>query len=156
LRESPLSTYSHTQRSPLGVILLLVGLAVVGAGWLFTVSPTMRVILTIGAAALVLGAFCFATLTVEDGGDVLRLRYGPIPLFRFRFRYQDISSVDTARSDLIDGLGIHYVPTRGWIYNLWGFRCVRVTHRGRHVRIGTDDVEGLVALLRQKIQPAAT
>lgn len=149
-------TYSHTQRSPLGVILLLVGLAVVGAGWLFPVPPLMRMILTVGAAALVFGGFCFATLTIEDRGDVLLLRYGPIPLFRFRFRYQDISSVETARSDLLDGLGVHYVPIRGWIYNLWGFDCVRVTYRGRHVRMGTDDVEGLVAFLREKAQPAAT
>ena len=93
---------------------------------------------------------------IEDRGEVLRLRYGPIPLFRFRFRYDDISSVDTDRSDLIDGLGVHYIPTRGWIYNLWGFDCVRVTYRGRRVRIGTDDVEGLAALLRKKTEPATT
>lgn len=142
--------YTHTQRAPLWIILMLVGLSLVAAAWLFSAPPLVQAILAAVAAAFVLVALCFATLTIEDRGDVLRLRYGPIPLFRFRFRYDEISSVDATRSDAIDGLGIHYIPGRGWIFNLWGFDCVAITYRGRTTRIGTDDVEGLAAFLRRK------
>lgn len=143
-------TYTHTQRGPLWWILALVGLVLVAIAWVSTVPAFVQVILGAVAATVVLVALCFASLTIEDRGEVLRVRYGPIPLFRFHFRYGEISSVAIARSDIIDGWGIHYVPTRGWIYNLWGFDCVRLTHRGRPVRIGTDDPEGLTAHLRRK------
>jgi hypothetical protein len=148
----PGHTYTHTQRSPLWILLLLVALALAGAGWLSAGTPLLQLALGAVAIVLVIVAFCFATLTVEDRGDVLRVRYGPIPLFRFHFRYRDISSVETARCDILDGLGIHYIPTRGWIYNLWGFDCVRITYRGRPTRIGTDDAEGLVAVLLEKTE----
>ncbi len=142
--------YTHTQRGFLWIILMLVGLALAAAAWVPSVTLIGQAVLGTMAAVLVLVALCFATLTIEDRGDALQLRYGPIPLLRFRFRYSDISGVAAARSGLIDGLGIHYVPFRGWTYNLWGFDCVRITHRGRSIRIGTDDVEGLAALLREK------
>ncbi len=35
-------------------------------------------------------------------------------------------AVSAARSNWLDGWGIHYFPGRGIIYNLWGFDCVRV------------------------------
>ena len=58
-------------------------------------------------------------------------------------RHQDIEDPEVGRSRLIDGWGIHWVPGRGWTYNLWGFRCVQIKHLGRTVRIGTDDPGGL-------------
>jgi len=56
------------------------------------------------------------------------------------------------RTRFIDGWGIHWIPWRGWTYNLWGFRCVRLKHLGRTIRIGTDDPEGLRDYLADRVR----
>ena len=52
---------------------------------------------------------------------------------------------------LIDGLGIHYVPFRGWTYNLWGFDCVVLELGKKTLRIGSNDADGLLTFLRSRI-----
>ena len=44
------------------------------------------------------------------------------------------------------------MPGKGWIYNLWGFRCVRIHREKKMIRIGSDDVENLLGFLRGKIR----
>jgi hypothetical protein len=100
---------------------------------------------------LVLAAICPQYVEVRDKGDCLALRYGPIPLFHKRFPYSKMTAVEASRSTVFDGWGIHYLPARGWTYNLWGFGCVKVQMGKKTVRIGTDDVRGLVVFLRGKI-----
>ena len=56
----------------------------------------------------------------------LALRFGPLPVLRKTFRYADITGVEIGRTSVIDGWGIHYMPGRGWTYNLWGFNCVKL------------------------------
>jgi len=107
--------------------------------------------------ALILVAMMFQRLTVRDEGERLALRYGPLPVFRKLIRYSDITSVEPGRSSVIDGWGIHWIPGRGFTYNLWGLDCAKLIVQGRIVRVGSDDVENLVAFLRNKIgdqQPA--
>ena len=82
------------------------------------------------------------------------MRFGPLPLFRKRIPYRDIAAVEQGRSRWIDGWGIHFVPGRGWTYNLWGFDCAELRVGGRRLRIGTDDAEGLVSFLRQRTAAA--
>jgi len=108
------------------------------------------------AAVLVFFAFSFKFLRVHDDGDCLAIRFGPLPVFRRRIPYSQITGVEAGGSGFIDGWGIHYMPGRGLTYNLWGFDCVIVRLGAKTVRIGTDDVDGLVAFLRSKIgeQPA--
>ena len=56
------------------------------------------------------------------------------------------------RSNVIDGWGIHWVPGRGWTYNLWGFDCVRLTLAGgRTIRVGTDDPRSLAQFVQTRI-----
>ena len=99
-------------------------------------------------------AFCFRSLTVADDGDRLTIRFGPVPLFRTSIPYADMTGVEAGKSTVIDGWGIHYVPGRGWTYNLWGFGCV-VVYRGKTIiRIGSDDVENLVDFLNRRINSA--
>jgi hypothetical protein len=99
-------------------------------------------------------ALCFATLTVRDEGTRLAVRFGPIPLFGTSVAYSDITEVAAARSSFLDGWGVHWTPGRGWIYNLWGFGCVRIGLGRKTVRIGTDDVEGLVRFLNSRLESA--
>jgi hypothetical protein len=97
-------------------------------------------------------AASFHHLTVEDQGDVLSIRFGPVPLFRKIVPYNEIKSVETGRTLLLDGLGIHMSIRGGWVWNIWGRDCVVVHFRnGGTLRIGTDDAENLARFLEGKI-----
>ncbi len=91
-------------------------------------------------------------MTVRELGEALEVRFGPLPLARTRIPYEQIRSVRSERTGLIDGWGIHYIPGRGLVWNVHGRDCVRLELKnGRPFRIGTDDPEGLAAWIRQKI-----
>jgi len=126
---------------------MTVAAAVTGQQDVFTAS----IVGAVGALMLVL-AFSFRELTVSDEGQHLRIQYGPLPLFGRSILYSSITEVEPGRSRLVDGWGIHWIPGRGWTFNLWGFDCV-VLHLGpRIVKIGTDDVEGLLEFLRRRVE----
>jgi hypothetical protein len=143
--------YEHTQLAPLywlmlAPVLVLVIVAVI----LGTDAAAVRGMLLVGGL-IVLTAFSFRQLLVRDEGQVLALRFGPIPLFRKRIAYADIAAAERDRSTVMDGWGIHWVPGRGWTYNLWGFDCVRLALKsGRTIRVGTDDPEALARFLQKK------
>jgi len=148
-------SYKHTQHAPWIWFLLPLALVTMTAmlAWSGGKSPD-AVTLRIVGGVIVLIACCFERLTVRDAGASLSVRFGLLPLLGTKIDYSAITGVETARSDLLDGWGIHYVPGRGRIYNLWGFDCVRIRMGGKTVRIGTDDVNGLVRFLRGKIASA--
>ncbi len=109
------------------------------------------VILGVVGLLLIFSALMFTNMTVRDDGEFLAIRYGLLPVFRHRIRFADISSVEPGRTSIIDGWGIHWLPARGWTYNLWGFQCVKLTVAGRIVRVGSDDVDNLVEFLSDKV-----
>ncbi|MCA8975932.1 MAG: hypothetical protein KDC98_14515, partial [Planctomycetes bacterium] len=117
--------YDHTQRGPLWIIL---GIGVVAGAVVVPLTEELaaRVALCAFTAAFAFLAACFATLTVRDRGQHLTVRFGPLPLWGTRLRYDAVRQVSAARSRLIDGWGIHWMPGRGWTFNLWGFDCVEV------------------------------
>ena len=148
--------YDHVQRGPLYVLILipsLIAFAVASP----TDDPQIRTLLfAVGVITLFLAA-CFANLRVRDGGDALEVVYGPLPLFKKRFRYDEMLSAEAARSDFLDGWGIHWIVGRGWIYNLWGYDCVAVQRAdGKRLRVGTDDPKGLTSFLVQRIAQAGS
>ena len=114
----------------------------------------MSIVLVVAGFVMTLVAFMFMHLTVRDEGDALAVRYGPLPVFRARFRYVEITDAESSRSSVMDGWGIHWIPGRGWTYNLWGFQCVKLRIAGNIVRIGSDDVENLLAFLTRRIPTA--
>lgn len=142
--------YDHTQKAPLGAIVLLS--AVLCAAVVIGVTPQPAgIIVGVGVASLLaLLSFCFRELRVRDESTHLGVRFGPLPFFRTRVPYAKITAVKPARSTFIDGWGIHWVPGRGMIYNLWGFDCVEIHMGKKCVRVGTDDPDGLVAFLKNK------
>ncbi len=143
--------YDHTQKSPLLIIFL--GLAAF-SGWL-ALSKTHGdgpMYVSLGVSLLIAFlALCFGSLTSRDEGGHLSIRFGPIPLFRTKIEYSKMTSVAPARSFIMDGWGMHWSPGIGWIYNIWGFSCVKIEIGGKAVRVGTDDVEGLVRFLNNKL-----
>ena len=146
-----MNAYDHTQRAPLHWLLYPPAGLLLVMGWLNRGQPLLALALC-GAATLMFAlAFSFQHLRIRDEGSWLAIRYGPLPLFRTRISYADISSVELGRSSWIDGWGIHWIPGRGYTYNLWGFECAKLDMRGRTVRIGTDDAEKLIAFLKTKL-----
>jgi len=147
----PGSTYRHTQTGPIYLLLVAVGAAMAVGAWFARAEPIAFWALSISALLVWGASLSFQRMAVEDEGDRLAVRYGPLPLFGKRIPYARIEAVEADRTSLLDGWGIHYVPGRGWTYNIWGFDCVKLTLDGTTVRIGTDDIESLVAFLQSKI-----
>jgi hypothetical protein len=151
-------TYSHTQRAPLCWLLYLISAAQLTAAYWTIQSGPPWVGWLLGAVGLLLGLLgaSFQHLTTADEVDGLAIRFGPVPLFHRRVRYDEIVSVDTGRTTLLDGWGIHYSVRGGWVWNLWGYDCVAVTLRKGKLFIGTDDPQGLAEFLRERMAEART
>jgi hypothetical protein len=151
LINDPVPEYDHTQWSMLYLLLLVPGAVLVVAAP-FVESQTESLGLSLLGLFVGATAYSFRCLRVVDEGAALAVRYGTLPAFRKRIRYADIAESEKDRSSIIDGWGIHWVPGRGWTYNLWGYDCVRLTLKsGRTVRIGSDDPEGLVRFLESRL-----
>jgi hypothetical protein len=146
--------YSHTQKSPLCLLIYALALVFLALGWFVQDAPPIRWLFPpIGLLMFVLAA-SIHHLTVIDQGEVLAIRFGPMPLFRRTVSYADIEKVEVGRTLILDGWGIHYSIRGGWVWNLWGRTCVVVHFKnGGTLRIGTDDAENLVEFLRRKVQP---
>jgi hypothetical protein len=143
--------YSHTQRGIIKPILLAAaGITLAVAFVVLEESPPARTAALAVACVLVGASFLFGSLTVRDEGDRLGVRFGPVPLFRRTIPYSEIARVERERSGLLAGWGIHYTR-KGWLWNIGGFDCVRVTTPRGSTLIGTDDPEGLVAFLKSRI-----
>jgi hypothetical protein len=150
LAEKP--EYSHTQKAPLCLLIYALAAVFVALGWFVQDAPPIPWLFPpIGLLMLVVAA-SFHHLTVEDQGDVLSVRFGPVPMFRKTVKYSDIVKVEVGRTLLLDGLGIHMSIRGGWVWNLWGRVCVVVSFKnGGTLRIGTDDAENLAGFLEGKI-----
>ena len=143
--------YVHTQRAPIWLIPLTLGAAAMAAVWWLRGQGTLALAVGGLGAAFILLSLCFKTLTVADEGDAVAIRYGPLPLFRKRIPFAAITHVEPSHSAVIDGWGIHFIPGRGWTYNLWGRQCVQLTANGKTMRIGSEDAVNLAQIIRAKI-----
>ena len=144
-------TYEHTQKSPMGWVLLGAGLLILIASIWFS-SQTRDILISSGVAIILFFAsFCVSRLTIRDETDFLLIQFGPLPIFRARILYSEMTSVQEDRSNILDGWGIHFFPGRGITYNIWGFDCVKILKGKTTIRIGTDDKETLTSFLNTKI-----
>jgi len=143
--------YAHTQRGSWYWLLFGIAAACLAGAWSWRVEVAVHYTLLGAALLLIVIGTSFMQLTIRDEQDALGIRFGPLPLFFTRIAYGRIRSVEPDRTTLLDGWGIHYLPGRGTTYNIWGFQCVRVELDHRTLRIGTDDVENLVKLLRERM-----
>lgn len=148
------NVYEHTQRAPIHWIVGAVSVLMLGVALVAEDAGGFRwLIAGVGVVVGVLAA-SFAHLTVREEGDELAVRFGPLPLATKRVRYDSIRSFRPARSRLIDGWGIHFVPGRGWTWNLWGFDCVELELEHGRLRLGTDDLDGLARHLTERVGAA--
>jgi hypothetical protein len=148
-----MTTYHHTQRAPL--CLLLYGLAItfLVLTWVLRQEPVLAWVFPVTGLIVLVLAASFHHLTVADEGDRLSISFGPLPLFHRTVRYDDIEQVEVGKTTLLDGWGIHLSIRGGWVWNLWGRTCAVVRFKnGGTLRIGTDDAENLVEFLSSKVQ----
>lgn len=151
--DKELNGYSHTQKAPLYLLIYAFALVFIALGvTVQDVPPIPWLFPPIGLLMLLVAA-SFHHLTVEDKGDVLSVRFGPIPLFRKTVQYADFVKVEVGRTLLLDGWGIHMSIRGGWVWNLWGRDCVVVHLKKGTLRIGTDDAKNLAGFLTQRIGP---
>jgi hypothetical protein len=142
-------TYSHTQNSPLWLILFRLAIPFFGIAWLAREQPVVGALMIV-AGLLVLVGLAFHHLTIEDEGDHLAIRFGPLPLLKTSILYADIPRVEIGYTSILDGWGIHWNPWDGRVWNLWGRSCV-VIHRERgDFRVGSDDAENLGEFLKSR------
>ena len=150
-----MTAYEHTQKAPLHWLLYPPGLFLVAGAWLNRGQIPLVLLMLAVAALLGMLALSFQRLTIRDEGEWLAIRYGSLPVFRTRIPYADISSVEPGQTSWIDGWGIHWIPGRGYTYNLWGFSCARLRVRGRTVQVGSDEADKLVEFLKSKLPSAS-
>ncbi|MCS7239551.1 MAG: hypothetical protein NZ899_14990 [Thermoguttaceae bacterium] len=145
--------YEHTQYGYWHLVILAAGALMLATALSTPVSQRPEAYgLAAGGAILCVVALGFQRLTIRDEGETLSVRFGPLPLMGTRIRYSDIESVERGRTTVLDGWGIHWFPGRGVTVNIWGFDCVKLkTKKGRVIRLGTDDPDGLCAFLRTKL-----
>ncbi len=142
--------YSHTQRSPIYLVLFAVSFAMLAVAWAIRGEVFLTSLILVFAAMMLGLALSFKTLTISDEGNFLVVRFGPLRLFGTRIDYREITDVEAGRTTLLDGWGIHYVPQRGWTLNLWGRDCVKISRGNSQIQIGTDDVENLMKFLNKR------
>jgi hypothetical protein len=143
--------YYHRQKGPWAPLLYLVGVTFVAVAWLLRAEEVaLFAFVAAGVAMFVVGT-SFHHLAVVDEGDRLVVRFGPFPLFRKRIDYAEIGSVETGRTLLLDGWGIHLSVRGGWVWNIWGRECVVIRHGGTTTRVGTDDAENLIQFLKSRL-----
>jgi hypothetical protein len=145
------ANYRHTQRAPLCLLVYATAVMLLALGWSLRNEPPIKWLFPpLGLLMLVL-AGSFHHLTVEDIGDKLSVRFGPIPLFRRAIRYGNIVSVDRGRTTVLDGWGIHVSFRGGWVWNIWGRDCVVLRLRKGILRVGSDDAEQLADFLNARL-----
>ncbi len=99
-------------------------------------------------AALQLAFYQLTTIVTES---TLTVRYG-IGLLAFRFPLSEITQITERSVPWYAGYGIRWVGD-AWLFNVSGNDAIEVTFAsGRKVWVGTDDPDGLGAILRLRME----
>lgn len=145
-----MTTYLHTQ--PGTFIRLLLGLMMIV--WILVVVLKVKnngIGALIGLPITLAILVCFWSMTVEVTSTHLQ-HYFSWGFWKKSYPIQDIQSIDKGRTNWYNGYGIRYVGT-GWLYNVSGYDVLIVTFQsGEEIRLGTDDLEELHAILSDKLE----
>jgi hypothetical protein len=141
--------YEHTQVGFVTIIAVstatVVFLAFLAAGRIAVPLAAIAGACVIAPISLAL----FGTLTVSVDEKRIQLRFG-VGLIRKSIPISRIASFTPIHLRWVHGYGIHWLPFRGWLYNVSGFKAVEiVTSNGKHTLIGTDEPDALCRALQQ-------
>jgi hypothetical protein len=143
-----LVTYCHTQKAPWFLLLFAFAALFFTLTWTERGDPVLLVVFPLSGLVMAVLGYSFQQLTVADEGDWLAIRFGPLPLFKKRIRYEDIREVDVGRTTILDGWGIHWSPWGGWLWSVAAGKCVVIRRRRGVTRVGTDDAQELAEFLK--------
>ena len=94
----------------------------------------------------ILLAWQFSNLTVEVDDDEVRWWFGR-GIWPKSVQRAEITSATPVHNKWWWGWGIRYYG-KGWLYNVSGLEAVEIVLKsGKHIRIGTDDPQGLAAAI---------
>jgi hypothetical protein len=138
--------YRHTQRGTL-ILITCLAIAVLGLILSWTSRHWQPALLML--AVTMATATLFSSLTVEVADSELRWHFGP-GFLNYRLALDEISDVAIVRNQWWNGWGIRMAP--GFrLYNVSGLDAVELRLNSNDIRrIGTDDPEGLVKVLRAR------
>lgn len=146
--------YHHTQKAPWFLLLFALAALFFTVAWVTRAEPVLPAILLVSGLLMAALGYSFQHLTVADEGDWLAIRFGPLPLFKRRIRYDDILEIQIGRTTILDGWGIHLSLRGGWVWNIWGRNCVVIRHRRGVTRVGTDNAGELAEFLKTRMSSA--
>jgi hypothetical protein len=138
------------------MLLVVMSIVFFGVAWTVPTPPFISYLFPIIGLLFLVLAGSFQYLVVEDEGDKLAVRFGPLPLFATRIPYAEIESFEVGKTIWIEGWGIHFSVRGGWVWNLWGWDCVLIRRKGGTIRVGTNDAEGLAQFLRDRFPKGIT
>ena len=147
--------YQEVQHSAWVWLLFPVSAFQVSAPMLIKMPTSTAAALFAAGILVMLLAFSFAKLSVYDTGFGLRVQFGPLQIFGTEVDYQQIRSIARERTSLLDGWGLRRCRG-GWLYNVWGFDCIKVQLDEKVVRIGTQRPEELLQFLEEQAARAKT
>jgi hypothetical protein len=141
------TSYRHTHVSRATVAVLALAWAA-AFWWTVRVSHQAAVTVTVVAGCLVV---LFSTLTVIVQDGALGVFFGP-GLIRRRIPLRRIRDVRTVRTPWYYGWGIRLTPA-GWLWRVSGLAGVEIQFDdGHRFRIGSDEPDRLVEVLRRELQ----
>ncbi|NLS97653.1 MAG: hypothetical protein GXX96_36395 [Planctomycetaceae bacterium] len=143
-------SYHHTQKAPWFLLLFALAALFFTVAWVTKAEPVVPAILLVSGLLMAMLGYSMQHLTVSDEGDRLAISFGPLPLFRRRIRYDDITGVQIGRTTIMDGWGIHWSPWGGWVWSLSAGKSVVIRRRRGVIKVGTDDAEGLAEFLTSR------
>lgn len=146
------SSYDHTQKAPWYLLLFAFAALFFTVAWVTRAEPVAPAMLVVAGLLMAMAGYSFQHLTVCDEGDRLAIWFGPLPLFKRRIPYDDMTGVELGRTTIMDGWGIHWSPWGGWVWSLSAGRCVVIRRRRGVISVGTDDAERLVEFLMTRIR----
>jgi hypothetical protein len=143
--------YRHTQRGTLMLAASLAAAVLSGSmGYLYPWS-SVRWLLGALAIGFVVMAWLFSSLTVEVNEHEVSWYFGP-GIWKYQIALAEIEHSQAVRNNWSSGFGIRMRP--GFrLYNVSGLDAVELRLKTGDVRrIGTDDAQGLAAVLRRSAQ----
>ena len=96
------SSYDHTQKAPWFLLLFAFAALFFTVAWVTRAEPVVPAILVVAGLLMAMLGYSFQHLTVCDEGDRLAICFGPLPLFKRRIPYDDMTGVEIGRTTIME------------------------------------------------------
>ena len=141
--------YEHTQYGYFGIgtvaLMLVVGVFSLPETFDESALAGWAIVMMLVAIVSIVVWFSRLMVTIEDAK--LSASFGP-GRPRKTIELSDVASATPVRNSWFQGWGIRKI-SGGWMYNVWGLDAIEFEMTsGKRIRIGTNDVDDLLASVR--------